>query len=59
MEIVSMFWIRMALKLLANYERFFPDFALETNWWAVIFIIMGITILVGLEWYGKKRRRKN
>jgi uncharacterized membrane protein len=45
-------------KVLVNYERYFPDFALETNWWAVIFIIMGITLLVGLEWYGKKRRRK-
>ena len=45
-------------KILVNYERYFPDFALETNWWAVIFIIMGITLLVGLEWYGKKRMRK-
>lgn len=42
-------------KILVNYERYFPDLSLATNWWAVFYIFMGITLLVVLEWYGKKR----
>lgn len=42
-------------KILVNYMRYMPDLSLKTNWWAIFYVILGITLLVVLEWYGKKR----
>ncbi|MDT7829951.1 DUF368 domain-containing protein [Pricia sp. S334] len=41
--------------IIVNYERYFPDFTLGENWWALFCIASGIVILLGLEWYGKWR----
>jgi len=43
-------------KIIANYERYFPDFTMSENWWALPFIALGIFILLGLDWYGKRRK---
>ncbi|MEX0290503.1 MAG: DUF368 domain-containing protein [Flavobacteriaceae bacterium] len=44
-------------KIITNYERYFPDLAQQETWWAIVFIILGIFILLGLDWYGKRRKQ--
>ena len=44
-------------KIIVNYERYFPDLNLTETWWSILFIILGITILLALDWYGKNRKR--
>lgn len=39
-----------------NYRRFFPEFSTET-FIALFYIIIGIAIVLGLEWYGRKTRQ--
>jgi hypothetical protein len=44
-------------EIISNYERYFPDFSSTETWWAIFFVLLGITILLGLDWYGKNRRQ--
>lgn len=44
-------------EIITNYKRYFPDFPVTENWLAVLCIILGISILLGLDWYGKQRRK--
>lgn len=41
-----------------NYERFLPDFGSTETWWAFFFVLVGISILLGLDWYGKNRKKQ-
>lgn len=43
-------------EVIVNYERYLPDFMLSETWWAFFFVIVGICVLLGLDWYGKNRR---
>lgn len=43
-------------KVVSNYQRFIPDFNSET-YTAIIFIVIGILIVLGLELYGQKTRK--
>jgi uncharacterized membrane protein len=43
--------------IIVNYERYFPELGTSETWWALFFIILGITILLGLDWYGKNRKK--
>ena len=43
--------------IIVNYERFFPNFQLSETWWALFFVLFGISILLLLDWYGKNRRQ--
>lgn len=43
--------------IIVNYERYFPEFGTSETWWALFFIVLGITILLGLDWYGKNRKK--
>src|SRR5690606_20807640 len=45
-------------KVVLNYERFIPDLNSET-YLAIVYIVVGIAIVLGLEWYGKKTRKVN
>jgi len=45
-------------KVVSNYERFLPDFASSETWWSVFFVLVGISILLILDWYGKKRKQE-
>lgn len=45
-------------KIIANYERFFPDMQSMETWWAIVFIVLGILILLVLDWYGKNNNKK-
>jgi putative membrane protein len=43
-------------KIIENYQRYFPDFTSETLY-ALLFIVLGIGIVLGLEWYGNQNRK--
>lgn len=45
-------------KVVSNYSRFIPDLNSET-YLAIMYIVIGITIVLALEWYGKKTRKVN
>ena len=45
-------------KIISNYNRYIPELDLET-FKAIGFIIIGILILLWLEWYGQKTRKIN
>ncbi|MDO1514200.1 DUF368 domain-containing protein [Maribacter confluentis] len=42
-------------RIIMNYERFLPDMGILENWTAILFIVIGISILLLLDWYGKNR----
>ncbi|WP_459212901.1 DUF368 domain-containing protein [Aquimarina rhabdastrellae] len=44
--------------ILDNYDRFFPDLSLGQTYIAILYIILGLGIVLGLEWYGKSRIKK-
>ena len=46
-------------KVIMNYERFLPDMRILENWTAILFIILGISILLLLDWYGKNRAKQH
>lgn len=43
--------------IVSNYERYLPDFGIVETWWALFFVVVGISILLGLDWYGKRRKQ--
>jgi len=43
-------------KIIANYKRFMPELNIETLY-AIAFIVLGISIVLALEIYGKKTRK--
>lgn len=43
--------------IIVNYVRFLPDPGAAETWWAFAFVLLGIVILVALEWYGKYRKK--
>lgn len=42
-------------RIMVNYQRYLPDPSSAETWWAVGYILLGIVILIALEWYGKYR----
>ncbi len=45
-------------KIITNYERYLPAVGEAETWWAAVFVILGISILLGLDWYGKVRKQR-
>ena len=45
-------------EIIINFERYVPNFASLETWLAILFIISGIFVLLGLEKYGEYRRQK-
>ena len=45
-------------KIIKNYERFVPQLETET-FVAISYIILGVLVVLALEWYGQKTRRNN
>lgn len=45
-------------EIIMNYERYLPDFGAAETWWAIFFVIAGIFVLLGLEWYGEFRKNR-
>jgi len=44
--------------ILDHYERFFPSYSVQTTI-AVLWVLIGIGIVLYIEWVGKKRKQKN
>ncbi len=44
-------------KIIVNYERYWPELSDPQTWWSILFIIIGIGMLIALEWYGKNRTK--
>lgn len=44
-------------KILDNYDRYFPDFTGLEDWMAIVYIIVGIFIVLGLGWYEKRNSK--
>jgi uncharacterized membrane protein len=44
-------------EIILNYERYSPDFGSPETWWALFFVVLGVIILLGLEWYGEYRKK--
>lgn len=44
-------------QIIVNYERFLPNFQISETWWALFFVLFGISILLLLDWYGKNKRK--
>jgi len=45
-------------KVIENYKRFIPELTTET-YLAIVYIVVGILIVLALEWYGQKTRKVN
>jgi len=45
-------------KIVKNYRRFIPDFTHPETWTALGFIVFGVAIVLGLDYYGKHRKKK-
>lgn len=45
-------------KVVSNYERFIPELNGET-YLAIVYIVVGIAIVLALEWYGHKTKKIN
>ncbi len=43
-------------QIIRNYQRFMPELGNAETWWALFFILAGIGVLLGLEWYGNHRK---
>ncbi len=41
--------------IIKNYERYWPDVSTFETWGALFFVLVGIFVLLGIDWYGKKR----
>ena len=42
-------------RIIANYQRYWPDMSQADTWWAILMIGVGLALLILLEWYGKNR----
>lgn len=45
-------------KIVLNYKRYLPLWDNPQTWWAIFYIILGIALLLILDWYGRKRSEK-
>lgn len=45
-------------KIIENYQRYLPEFSLETIM-AIVYIVVGILTVLALEWYGQKTLKKH
>jgi len=46
-------------KIIKNYERYLPDISNSQTWFAILFIIFGILLILAIDYYDKKRKIKN
>ena len=42
-------------KIVENYVRYFPDFSDTTTWYALFYILVGLAILLVIDWFGPKK----
>jgi len=42
-------------KILENYQRYLPNLSNQETWFAILYILIGFSILVIIEYYGRKK----
>ncbi len=42
--------------IVENYQRFMPDLADPTTWVAMVYVLLGLSILLLIDWYGHRNR---
>lgn len=42
-------------KIVENYVRYFPDFSDSSTYYAIFYILMGLAILLIIDWFGPKK----
>ena len=43
-------------KIIENYNRFIPDFSLTETWLAIFYIIIGVALILIIDYYGRKKK---
>ena len=44
-------------KIIQDYHRYMPSLGNSETWYALLFILVGIVLLLFLEWYGRKNKK--
>jgi uncharacterized membrane protein len=45
-------------KIIQNYERFIPDLSSSETWLAIFYIVLGIALILGIDYYDRQRKSK-
>jgi len=45
-------------QVIKDYKRYWPEWNQQTLW-VIAFMVLGIFIILALEWYGEKTRKKS
>jgi len=45
-------------RIILNYQRYLPDITKMETWGAIFFVILGVFVLLSLDWYGKNRKER-
>ena len=45
-------------KVIENYQRFIPDISDSTTWFAILYVVLGISLILAIDYYGSKRKIK-
>ncbi len=43
-------------KIIENYSRFIPDFSNLETWFAIFYIVIGIALILIIDYYGRKKK---
>ena len=42
-------------KIIENYERYIPDFSITETWFAIFYVMLGLALILILDFYGRKK----
>jgi len=45
-------------KIIRNFERFLPDFSNSETWLALFYIIIGVALILGIDYYERRKKAK-
>jgi uncharacterized membrane protein len=49
---------RKGNKIIQNYERFLPDFTNSETWFAILYIVIGVALILGIDYYDRRKKTK-
>jgi uncharacterized membrane protein len=44
-------------KIIENYSRFLPDINSAETWYAIFYVVVGILLILGIDYYGRSRKK--
>lgn len=45
-------------KIIQNYERFLPNLSSSETWFAIFYVIFGVALILGIDYYDRKRKAR-